>query len=119
MAVCLFTSKPVQVVIEANVIAGIQIYICLNKIRSIVYSHTMGKKMLNMRKSNIPPHQLNLQKTTTYYTSLVRKLVVTLDTSISVSTISNPERLGYRWLKFVSQSSFVLVGVLPTVGLRS
>ena len=48
--------------IEANVIAGIQIYICLNKIRSIVYSHTMGKKMLNMRKSNIPPHQLKLQK---------------------------------------------------------
>lgn len=104
--------------IEANVIAGIQIYICLNKIRSIVYSHTMGKKMLNMRKSNIPPHQLKLQKTTTYYTSLVRKLV-TLDTSISVSTISNPERLGYRRLKFVSQSSFALVGVFPTVGLRS
>ena len=94
------------------------IYICLNKIRSIVYSHTMGKKMLNMRKSNIPPHQLKLQKTTTYYTSLVRKLV-TLDTSISVSTISNPERLGYRRLKFVSQSSFALVGVFPTVGLRS
>ena len=42
--------------------SDIYIYICLNKIRSIVYSHTMGKKMLNMRKSNIPPHQLKLQK---------------------------------------------------------
>ena len=53
------------------------------------------------------------------YTSFVRRLVVTLETSISVSTISRPERLGYRRLKFVSQSSLGDVGVLVTIGLRS
>jgi hypothetical protein len=38
--------------------------------------------------------------------------------SISVSTISNPERLGYRLLKFVSQSSPVALGSLFDGGAR-